>query len=129
MIASGITVRRNRLSELVAGAISGTTGTIASIGGPPLALHYRNDSGPTMRASLSAIFAAGITMILAARALSGHVTGTDLVVAVRLAPVVWLGYLVVRRLHDRVEGTPLRMVTLTLCATAAVGLLVRTMAG
>lgn len=127
VIASGVTVHRNRVSELVAGAISGTTGTIASIGGPPLALLYRNDSGPTMRSNLSAIFAAGISMILVARAVSGHLSTSDLVVALWLAPMVWLGYLGAQHLHGRVEGPLLRVATLSLCAAAALGLMVRTL--
>ncbi len=113
----------------MAGAISGTNGTIASIGGPPLALLYRYNSAPTMRSSLSAIFAVGISVILAARAVPGHVATSDLVVALWLAPVVWPGYLLARRLQGRVEGARLRMAILTLCAVAALGPVVRTLIG
>ena len=129
VVASGVSVHRNRASELVAGVVSGTTATISSIGGPPLALLYRRDSGPQVRANLAAIFFVGIIMILLARAATGHIVSSDLVVSLWLAPVVAAGYLISRRLHGRVEGRPLRVGILVVSALAALGLLVRTVTG
>lgn len=129
VIATGVTVTRNRTSEIVAGAVSGATGTISSIGGPPLALLYRNDTGPTVRSNLAAIFFVGISMILVARSATGHVSWTDLQVAAWLAPMVAAGYLLSRRLTGRVEGGLLRAAILVVSAAAAVGLLVRTAVG
>lgn len=129
VIGTGVTVHRNRLSEVVAGIISGATGTVSSIGGPPLALLYRRDRGPAVRSNLAAIFFIGIAMMLAARAASGFVTGTDLVVALWLAPTVAVGYLIARRLQRRVEGGPIRGAILLVCAVAALGLLIRAVTG
>lgn len=129
VIASGITVHRNHASELVAGVMSGTTGTISSIGGPPLALLYRRDTGPAVRSNLAAIFFIGILMMVAARAVSGHVAGTDLVVALWLFPVVAAGFFTARHLHGRIEGAPLRTGILVVSTVAALGLLFRAVAG
>lgn len=128
IIVSGVTVHRNRASEIVAGAISGATGTISSIGGPPLALLYRNDTGPAVRSNLAAIFFVGIAMMLAARGVSGHVAGTDLVVAAWLAPTVALGWMTAKRLHRRISGPLLRNSILTLSAFAGLALVLRTLA-
>lgn len=128
-IGMGVTVRRNKASELVAGVVSGTTGTISSIGGPPLALLYREDSGPAVRSNLAAIFAIGIAMMLGARIVSGFAAGTDFEVALWLAPAVAGGYLVARRMQSRVEGTFLRVAILAVCALAASGLIYRALAG
>lgn len=128
-IASGVTVRRNHGSELVAGVVSGTTATVSSIGGPPLALLYREDGGPAVRSNLAAIFAIGIVMILIVRASSGFASTNDLLVAAWLAPVVAAGYLVAKRFHRRVEGGFLRGAILVVCSLAAVGLLYRALSG
>lgn len=129
LIASGVTVHRNRASEVVAGVISGATGTISSIGGPPLALLYRNDTGPTVRSNLAAIFFVGLLMMLAARAASGHVARTDLEVALWLLPAVAVGWLVSRKLKSRVDGRLLRVGILAISAVAGLGLVVTTLAG
>ncbi len=44
---------------LGAGVISGVTGTVAAIGGPPIALVYQHASGPRIRATLALYFALG----------------------------------------------------------------------
>src|SRR5690606_6096198 len=97
IISSGGTVRRHRTSQIVAGVISGTSGTISSIGGPPLALLFRRESGSFVRANLAAIYLIGLLMMIAARAISGYVAGKDVVIALWLAPAVFIGYLVARR--------------------------------
>jgi uncharacterized protein len=129
LIASGITVHRNHTSEVVAGVLSGTTGTISSIGGPPLALLYRRDTGPAVRSNLAAIFFIGILMMVGARAVSGHVAGTDVMVALWLFPMVAAGFLTARRLHGRIEGGPLRVGILAVSTLAALGLLLRALFG
>lgn len=128
-ITSGVTVRRNHTSEIVAGVVSGATGTISSIGGPPLALLYRHDTGASVRSNLAAIFFVGNAMILVARAIGGHVAITDLLVALWLLPVVGAGLLLARRLHGRVEGGMLRVGILAVSALAAIGLVMRAFLG
>ena len=47
-----------------AGALSGFMGTIVSIGGPPIALLYQNESGPSLRGTLSAFFVVGVALAI-----------------------------------------------------------------
>ena len=46
--------RRSRRNLMVAGTASGFTGTVAAIGGPPMALTYQHSDPRTLRASLAA---------------------------------------------------------------------------
>src|SRR6516165_1112352 len=64
-------VPRNRVTLVTAGVISGVTGTATSIGGPPVALLYQDQSGPRVRATLSVYFTIGNSIALAALAATG----------------------------------------------------------
>lgn len=57
IVGSGVVIRLTPFTKITAGVASGTMGLVASIGGPPLALLYRDVKGGTMRSSLNAIFA------------------------------------------------------------------------
>ena len=57
--AGGFRIPQNRLNLGIAGALGGLMGTIASIGGPPMALVYQHESGARIRTSLSGFFLAG----------------------------------------------------------------------
>ena len=48
-----------RRALLVAGTISGVTGTVAAIGGPPIALVYQHATGPRIRATLAHVLPLG----------------------------------------------------------------------
>jgi hypothetical protein len=82
-----------------------------------------------VRSNLAAIFFIGILMMVGARAVSGHVAGTDVVVALWLFPMVAAGFLTARRLHGRIEGGPLRVGILAVSTLAALGLLLRALFG
>jgi hypothetical protein len=118
-------IPRNRLIDMCAGAMSGVSGYVSGIGGPPLALLYRDASGPTIRSTLGVLFAVGIVATVVTRGAVGQVTALDLKLgAVLLAPVV-LGTWLSRFLHDLIEGRGLRAAVLALSATAGIGLLLR----
>ena len=118
-------IPRNRLVDMFAGTLSGVSGYVSGIGGPPLALLYRDASGPTIRSTLGVLFAVGIVATVATRGAVGQVTALDLKLgAVLLAPVV-LGTWLSRFLHGLIEGRALRAAVLSLSATAGIGLLLR----
>src|SRR5690606_39990084 len=52
----------HRSTQLAAGMVSGTTGTAAGIGGPPIALLYQHRAGPVVRSTLSATFLVGTVL-------------------------------------------------------------------
>lgn len=108
-----------------AGAVSGVSSYVAGIGGPPIALAYRDAPGATLRATLAIVFTFGLTLTLSTRALAGHFTATDLRVAATLLPFVGLGVLASGPLRPRVEGPRLRTLVLLAASVSAAGLAVR----
>ena len=118
-------VVRNPITESVAGFFSGASALISSIGGPPLAVLYRDAGGGTLRASLGAIFAIGIVITIGVRALGGQIEASDLIIALWLFPMVLIGIRLSSLWIGRVEGPLLRRGILIVATVSAVGLLSR----
>ncbi|WP_308194495.1 sulfite exporter TauE/SafE family protein [Pseudonocardia kujensis] len=110
---------------LVAGAVSGVSGTAAGIGGPPVAVLYQDEHGATVRATLGAYFALGTLLSLGVLAAGGQVDGARLLQGVVLVPFMAAGFLLsnpLRRILDRGWTRP---AVLGLAAATAVALLVQ----
>ena len=60
----GWEINRNTLNSFFAGTFSGIFGMIAAIGGPPVALLYRNTKSEEFRPSLNSVFSIGILITL-----------------------------------------------------------------
>lgn len=125
VLSTGLSLGRTRITQVGAGTVSGVTGLVASIGGPPLALLYRDAKGAVLRASLAAVFTIGITMSIAGRAATGEVDETDVKVALVLFPAMVVGFFLGSRYRTRLEGRPLRIAILVISAAAAVGLIIK----
>jgi uncharacterized membrane protein YfcA len=125
VIASGIHVRRTRATKLAAGVASGTTGVVASIGGPPVALVYSSEDSDVIRSTLAAVFTIGVTTSLLFRFASGNIMWNDVRVALVLFPAVVIGYLVSLVLKDRVVKSQVRSAILVGSGLGAVALLIR----
>lgn len=127
--ATRLRVRPTRGLLLAAGAVSGVSGTAASIGGPPVALLYQSESGPRIRSTLAAYFALGTVLSLAGLAVGGAVTVDALLHGALLVPFLAAGFLAsgpARRVLDR-GGT--RPAVIILSAVSALVLLVQALAG
>jgi uncharacterized protein len=125
VFSTKIRVRRNRFSEVVAGIGSGAAGTISSIGGPSLALLYRDEKGETIRANLAAIFALGLIASISARVWAGKIHRVELLVAAAMLPALFAGLVLSGRFMGKIEGKALRISVLAVSAIAAVALLLR----
>ncbi len=123
--ATGITVVRTPVRDVLVGAFAGTASMVASIGGPPMALLYQDESGPTIRASLSMVFTIGLLITLAGRFLSGLIAAADVRIAIALLPAMLAGYAMSVVVADKVAAPAMRIGILTLSAFAACGLLLR----
>src|SRR3546814_11444064 len=95
-------------TQLVAGVVSGVTGTAAGIGGPPLALLYQHRPGSTIRSTLAAAFLVGTALSLATLAVAGEVGASQVLLGLGLPPLVVVGSLTGRRFHDWLPQGPLR---------------------
>jgi uncharacterized membrane protein YfcA len=124
-VGSGVVMRLNPVTKLAAGVASGVMGLVASVGGPALALLYREVPGGTLRSSLNAIFAVGIVFSIGVRAFAGEIAASDLKVAALLLPAAFLGLWLSRFSTDRIEGAALKNAVLVVSALAATGLLLR----
>lgn len=125
IVVSRGTFRRTAAREFTAGVASGTMAMVSAIGGPPIALLYRNDSGPTVRANLGLVFAIGLCITISVRALAGEVRLEEVVVGAALMPAVWLGLRASKVLIPKVDGTRLRNAIVVIAGAAAILLLAR----
>lgn len=73
-VASGWQLRVTRPREVVAGMVSGLTGTAAALGGPPLALLYRSSTGSVLRPTLAGVWLVGSAPVLVSLWLAGSLT-------------------------------------------------------
>lgn len=95
-------------------------GTVAALGGTPLALVYQDRSGPEMRSTLAVSFVVGILMSIAGPALAGQVEVRHVVLALELLPGLLAGLLISRWVVHRLEERRLHPAVLIFAAVAGV---------
>jgi len=117
-------LRVHARSQLLAGAVSGTTGTAAGIGGPPLALLYQHHPGPTMRSTLAASFFFGTMLSTLTLVVAGEVTRGDVVLAALMTPFVLAGSVYGRRVAIYLDRGWLRPAVLCFAGVSAVVVIV-----
>lgn len=127
LLSTSRTVARTRPTETVAGFFSGAADYLSAMGGPPLALLYKDDKGATVRASLALAFTVGNVMTLAGRLGRRDFTALDLELGLFLLAPTVLGLWLSRFLMGRVEGRPLRLSILTISGACAVALLAKSL--
>jgi uncharacterized membrane protein YfcA len=107
-------------TRLTGGIASGVVGTVAALGGTPLALVYQDRSGAELRSTLSISFVVGIAMSLVGLGLAGKVEGRHFVLAVELLPGLLVGLWASRWVVKRLDERWLRPAVLTFAAVAGV---------
>jgi uncharacterized membrane protein YfcA len=107
-------------TRLTGGIASGVVGTVAALGGTPLALVYQDRSGAELRSTLSASFVVGIAMSLVGLGLAGKVEGRHFVLALELLPGLLVGLWASRRVVKRLNERYLRPAVLMFAAIAGV---------
>ncbi len=125
LMARGATVRRTTRTLVMGGIASGFMGTLSAIGGPPLALLYRDATGPTLRATLAVVFGFGVLVTVSGRAWAGVLDGGDVARAAVMSVGLFAGLLTSKRLVSRVEGAPLRAAVLVFAGVAGLMLVAR----
>ena len=104
---------------LGAGVVSGVTGTVAAIGGPPIALVYQHAGGPAIRATLSLYFLFGAALSVTALWLAGTFGHHEVVLSAVLLPGTIIGFLGSGPVLRRIDPTRLRGLVLTAAAFSA----------
>ena len=122
--------RRPRRSTIVlAGVLSGVGGTTSGIGGPPIAIVFRNVGGPAIRSTLSNVLVLGAVLSMLSLALVGEVTMPRLAAGAALIPLVMVGYVVAGHLRSRLDSAGVRVFVLAVSSVAGLGLLVDAVTG
>ena len=121
----GLHVEPRPVSLLVGGALSGIMGTIAAIGGPPMALLYQHAPGARVRGTLSSLFLVGTILSLAALVLVGRFGRAELRLTLVLVPGALFGFVVSRRIASRLDQGYTRPAVLTMAAIAGLIVVVR----
>lgn len=114
--------RRNRF---VAGAVSGVMGTTTSIGGPPLAILYRDRPGPEIRSTLAVSFVAGLVISIGGLLLARRIAGWQALLALELVVPLGIGLLVGSRLSHLADRAWLRPAVLAFSGVAGAAALAR----
>lgn len=120
-----ITPRR----ELVAGVLSGVTGAATALGGPPLALLYRDRDPRVVRPTLGVVWAVGIVITLVGLGALGSFTGTQAMAGVLLAVLLLVGLLLSRPLLRLLTADQVRAVILWWAGLGGVAALGRVVLG
>lgn len=125
ILGAGLSVPRNPGTDFSTGVIAGIMGMVASMGGPPAALLFKDAKGPTVRSSLALFFSAGLLVTVVLRVIAGRITGDDVLLAALLSPGLLVGYVTSSRLRHHLDGAALRPAIFALATLAAAGLLIR----
>ncbi len=122
---SGLRVAITTPSLIGAGAISGLTGTLTSVGAPPMALLYQHAPPARTRATLNAFFVIGVGMSLAALAWRGQIGRDDIAFALSMAPAAALGFALARPAMRWLDGRSIRPLILGLATLTSALILLR----
>lgn len=122
---AGWSVRTTPWTQGVAGLVSGFTGTAAALGGPPLALLYRDATGQDRRGTLSLIFVVGIVLSLVTLGAVGEFGLRDLGTGAMLGAGLLGGAFLVAPVTRRLSDESLRRWVLVWAAVGAVAAVVR----
>jgi len=103
--ALGAELAVTRPREIIAGYVSGLTGTAAALGGPPLAILYRGRDGAMLRPTLASVWAIGLIPAIGSLTLVGEFTMLQLQAGVVVSGFMLLGLVggarVVRAVPER----------------------------
>ena len=121
-------LRPTRSTLAGAGFVSGLSGTVSSIGGPPLAVLYAGQRGPVIRGTLSVVFVVGGFISIAALAVVGKLGGVELGFALILQPPVLIGFWLSRRLAAHLDAGRTKAAVLSVSVLGALAVIVAELA-
>jgi hypothetical protein len=122
---SGAKLRPQRGILVGAGMLSAVMGTIASIGGPPMALVYQHAHGARLRATMSGFFWIGTVMSLATLRLVGRFGAEEIRLTLVILPAMVAGLVVSKWTAAYVDRGYTRPIVLALAAAAGVTVILR----
>jgi uncharacterized protein len=127
--ATGWQVRITPGREVVAGVISGVTGTAAALGGPPIALLYRGRDPEVLRPTLGLVWAVGIAVALPGLWATGSFDATQALAGGLLGLLLLLGLVLSHGIVRRLAAERIRTFILVWAAVGGVASLGRVLLG
>lgn len=125
--ASGLHPATGPRTLVSAGLLSGFMATVASIGGPPMALLYQRESGASIRSTLSAYFLVGTVISLGGLYLVDRFGWLELRLGLLMLPGTWLGFAVSRWTTGLFDRGLIRPAILVVSAIAGAAVAVKTL--
>ena len=113
------------LAVVIAGVLSGIMGTIAAIGGPPIALVYQDVPGGRLRTNMSVFFVFGTIISIISLIPVGRMGLQELILTLNLLPGILLGFLLSNFLVKKLDPRRMRGVVLWVATVSALVLVVR----
>jgi uncharacterized membrane protein YfcA len=110
---------------LLAGALTGVSGTTAAVGGPFVAMTLQHEPAEELRATLAAFFTVGSLASLTGLALAGELTREQIAWGAIFVPFLVVGYLLSRPVVRRLDDERLRSVMLGFCVVAGAAIILR----
>lgn len=132
VVISVITSRRGHVVPLngatlgAAGFASGFMGTVTSIGGPPMALVYKDGDPRVMRATIAGFFSIGAVISVVGLVAAGQVGRHEIALTLVILPGVLAGLPISRKLGPYLPERRMRPLILLICSASALLLAART---
>lgn len=125
--ATGLRVPMTRLNLTLAGVLAGIMGTIASIGGPPIAMVYQYEPGDRIRSTLSGFFIVGTLISMVTLAIVGRFSFVEIKLGLSLLPGMSIGFLLSTRILPHLKNQVIRPMILTVATVSALVVIFRQM--
>jgi uncharacterized membrane protein YfcA len=122
---SGLRFAPSRRNLAIAGVASGFGGTVAAVGGPPMALTYQHADPRTLRSTLALFNTIGSGFTIPSLVIAGAIGRHEVALGLMLVPGVVAGLWVGRFTIARLAPDRVRPFVLVVCAASALALLVR----
>lgn len=120
-----IQIRPEPGPALLAGLLTGISGTAASIGGPFLALVLQKERPARIRSTLALFFVVGALSSVLALAAAGQVTWQQVLVGLGWFPFIAVGHLVAVSRRDHLDAERMRHAVLAVATVAGIAVIVR----
>ena len=124
LISSGITITRKKNTLIGAGLLSGFMSTTTSIGGPPVAVLYKDSQGTELRAAMSGFFLVGLLLSLTGLTLVGRFGVQEAYAAGWLIPGAVIGFLISGRVIPFIDRGHTKTAVLAISTLAGVSVII-----
>jgi uncharacterized protein len=125
LTVSGLEISMTKRNLAIAGTLAGIMGTIASIGGPPMALVYQRENGSRIRTTLAGFFIAGTIISMLTLTLIGRFGYQEIHLAMSMIPGIVIGFFLSTKALPWFEGKYIRPIILVVATISAIVVIIK----